>query len=787
MALKRKKKKSLFLWIIFKLIKWVVLSSLILISVASIGIAGALYYYSFDLPPVSSLKEEYRPPQTTQIFTKDGKLIGELFYERRTVIPFERIPKVMIDAVLAAEDINFYHHKGFDILGIIRALFINVKEGRVVQGASTITQQVARTFFLNRQKSLERKIKELLLARRLEENLSKNEILFLYLNQINFGHGRYGVEEASQFYFGKHVWELTLPEAALLAGLPKGPSIYSPRINPEAAKKRRDHIIALMKKHKLITEEEAERAISTPIRIVETRSSIEAIAPEIVPIVKDYIINRFGEEEFTLGGYKVYTTIDSKYQLYAREALREGLKEIDRRHGYNKPYPKGKKRNIYNMEYEPLPLHEKVESGKYYVGIVKELIDEDGKVILSVGSKDCEINLKEEKRYNPGGLLPSQYFSRGDHVPVIFMQEKTKNICKLERGPQGALISIEVGSGNVVSMVGGYDVTPFGFNRVVHARRQPGSAFKPFVYGYAFITRKFTPATVITDAPEVLDGWIPQNSEPWNFSGQIRLREALAKSINIVAVKLILALGPENIVQFVKKFGIKSELKPTPSLALGAYEMTPLEITAAYSVFANGGIYYKPQFIERIIDWKGREVTVYREPPHRVIEEAEAYIITSVLKSVIERGTGSKANILKRPLAGKTGTSNEQKDAWFIGYSPQLVTGVWVGFDSFRSLGKNEYGSNAALPIWIRFMREALKDKPPIDFKMPEKGIEGPILIDPETGLLAYEGQENSIPEIFLEGTVPVEKATPPGILAPDQLLIQEYSSDSEDNKDTRE
>lgn len=740
---------------------------------------GMVWYYSRDLPSLDELRQgpegyRARTPQTTRIVTSDGELVGELFNERRTVVEFEQIPERLVHAVLAAEDADFYQHEGLDYPGIVRAMFTNLRQGRMAQGASTITQQVVGAFLPEidrRERTFERKIREALLARRLEQYLSKEEILFLYLNQINFGHARYGVQEASRFYFDRDVEDITLAQAALLAGTPRGPSIYSPFRNPDRALARRNWVLGQMEAKGFATAAEVAEARAAPLGVVP-REPEEELAPEIISRVRSQLVDLVGAEQARRGGYLIKTTIDADLQRAARSALREGLEAVDERHNYRGPLQQTRGRRHRG----------EVREGRTYLGEVVGADDRAGTVQIKVGAVIGEVGLGDEERYNPRKLRPSRFARKGALVRVSVLRlsdDDQPAHLRLEVGPQGALVAIEPGTGRIRALIGGYDQRPGDFDRATQARRQPGSAFKPFVYSLALNSRRVTPATLIADAPEVLDQWQPSNYEEWRYEGHVRLRQALAKSINMVAVKLIRDLGPEEVASYAERLGIESPLEPTPTLALGASAVAPVEMAEAYAVFASGGIHAEPYLIEEIRRPDGEVIRPSRPEPVRVMEPAQAYLISSMLRSVVREGTARGAREVGSDAAGKTGTSNEARDAWFVGFADDLTCAVWVGFDYPRTLGRRESGSRAALPIWVRFMGAALGDRRAPAIERPE-GIET-VLIDPETGLLAYEGQENALEEEFLEGTAPTEQAIPPEMADPDTFLMEQTGGEGAD------
>lgn len=738
---------------------------------------GVLWYHGRDLPDLSDLREDYRPPQITRIETSDGELVGEVFEERRVVVPFKQMPRTLIQAALAAEDADFYEHEGLDYPGMLRALLINLREGSLRQGASTITQQVVQTFYIGREKTWSRKIRELLLARRLEQYLTKDEILFLYLNQINFGHARYGVQAASRFYFDRDVGEITLAQAALLAGMPRGPSYYSPWLHPQRARERRNWVLEQMAVKDFATAEEVAEAQATQLQLAP-RDRGEGLAPEVIRRARRALVERVGEEEARLGGYIIRTTIDSRLQKAAQQALREGLEEIDERHDYRVPIQRRKGR----------PHSGAIRSGRTYLGRVKATDDEAGTVTVRLGQSEGVVDVSREPRYNPRKLPPSKAARVGAVVRVVVRREPDDGEparLSLELGPQGALVAIDASTGRVRALVGGYSTRRGDFDRATQARRQPGSSFKPFVYSLALNSREYTPASLIADAPEVFDQWRPRNFERWSYQGHVPLRTAMAKSINMVAIKLIRDLGPERVVDYARQLGVESPLEATPTLALGASAVTPLEMAEAYSVFASGGRHIEPRFIEEITGPDGRPVELEPPEPERVIEPAQAYLISSMLRTVVRSGTARDARRLGDDVGGKTGTSNEAQDAWFVGFAGELVCSVWVGFDDPRTLGRRESGSRAALPIWIDFIEAARSGSERRAVDRPE-GIET-AQIDPETGLLAYEGQLDSVEEEFLEDTVPTEQAIPPDTADPDTFLMEQTGSEASDGASDEE
>jgi penicillin-binding protein 1A len=748
----------------------VLLAGACLLLGAAAGLFAVVYYLSLDLPQIGPLLEGYDPPRTTRFLAADGTVIGEMFVERRTVVPFARIPRVMLDAVIAAEDASFRTHKGLDYLSMIRAAVTNVSSGRLAQGASTITQQVARTFFLSREKTFTRKIREIILTRRIEERLGKDQILYLYLNQINFGHGRYGVEEASRFYFDKGIDKVTLAEAALLAGIPKGPSLYSPLTHPDAARSRRTYVLLEMSKHKLITAAEAADADAAPLGLV-TKSGVDAfLAPEAVARAMAEIADVADARSLRRGGYTIETTIDPLLQRAARRAVIDGLAGIDAREGRLAPFAAS-----HTWDVAELPEGREPVPGRIALATVTGHDDAAARIAVRLGSRLGDIDPRAAARYNPKGLPPSRFAAKGAKLPVSLVRAATEGgplAVRLEIGPQAAVAVVEPGTFRIVALVGGDMVEPGGFDRASSALRQPGSAFKPFVYLAALRTRRYTAATIIDDSPEVQGGWQPHNADPSKYAGPIRLREALARSLNLPAVKVATDVTPAEVAALAARLGITSKLDPEPALALGSSGVTPLEMAAAYASLAARGRSARPWIVKRLVGPDGAEIPLMGHAAEQVVTEDEAFLATSLLVSVVEEGTGEAARKLGRKVAGKTGTTNDFKDAWFVGYTPELAAAVWVGYDDLRPLGRKEYGARAALPIWVGFMRQALAGKPVRDFEQPPGVVSA--RIDPATGLLAFEGEKDAIDEVFVDGTQPTEAAAPPDAVTPSNLLVAE-------------
>lgn len=741
----------------------------------SLSLFGLFSYYAQDLPSVQELRS-YNPPQTTRVLDRNGVVIGTLFEERRTVVPMERIPRVLVLSILAAEDADFYRHKGMDYPGILRAVILEPLSGRRPQGASTITQQVVKTLLLSPERSIKRKIRELILARRLEQEFTKDEIIHFYLNHINFGHGRYGVQEAAQYYFSKDVDHLSLAESSLIAGLPQAPTRLSPRRHPEAARRRQLFVLSQLESKRReywpdLSVAEIEAARQTEIPLVSGRAEgLEAA--EVLTLVRQQLRELVGEEAYSLGGYTIQTTLDIGLQRKARMALLTGLTELDARQGYQAPL----RRPTRSRSSKRLT---QLQYGRSYIAKVVASDDEHGTLSVDVGGLPALVDLSQHERFNPEQLPPSRFAAQGAHlrVSLAHLGEPARGLpatVRLELGPEGAVVLMSARSREVLALIGSAQASPGGFNRATRSVRQPGSTFKPLVYALGIKTRMFTPATRVIDAPAVYDEWRPSNYETWRFEGDVSLRVALARSINMVAVRVIEKLKPESVVSFARELGIRSSLEPSLSLSLGASDVSLMELTNAYTTFAAGGRFARPRFIRSIRDSSGEIVPIRDDQaPRDVLSPAEAFVVTTLLRSVVEQGTARAARRLGYPIAGKTGTSNEARDAWFVGYSPELVAGVWVGFDDRRSLGRRESGGRSALPIWIEVMAAGLEGRPRLEFRMPSGVVTR--RVDPDSGLLAHEEQEDAVEEVFLEGTEPTSFAPEEEIADSSTLLMEQF------------
>jgi penicillin-binding protein 1A len=711
-----------------------------------------------DLPPVDQLAA-YRPAVATQVFASGGELLGEFFLEKRYLVPLDKIPVIVRQAFISAEDSNFYYHRGVDVGSIARAMLNNLFAGEVVQGGSTITQQVVKSLLLTPERSYERKIKEILLSLRLEQQFTKDEILYLYLNQIYLGAGAYGVAAAAQVYFNKDVADLTLPEAALLAGLPQAPSRTSPIHHPKRARARELYVLSRMESDGYITREQYENSARIPVHVVVgQRRQTYANAPDFLEYVRRLLEDRYGNRGPYELGLRVETSLDLRMQHTAEQAVRSGLKALDRRRGYRgalQRLSEGDARTFLDQQERTLPKGGPPVGASVEALVVHTSADH---LRLRIGRWQAVLpasGLSWTRAWTPASFRP------GDVVFVRIEQGESAGTpleVSLDQEPdtEGAFLALDANTGYVRAMVGGYDYSRSKFNRAVQAYRQPGSAFKPLVYAAAF-DRGLTPASVIVDSPVSFeDGsakvWRPENYEQ-EFRGPTRLREALVHSINVVTVKVAQDIGLSYLLSYLPRFGFDRPFARNLSIALGSSEVTLLELVRAYNTFATGGKLYDAIFITRITDAAGAVIEERKPYYEQAISPETAYLITSILKSVIDRGTGRRARVLARPAAGKTGTTNDQMDAWFIGYTPELVAGAWVGFDEKRTLGKEETGGRAAVPIWLEFMQAATESLPVTDFAIPE-GIVF-INIDRKSGLRAAPGDANLLLECFRRGSEP--------------------------------
>ncbi len=862
-------------------IKILLFSSFLGISAFLIGLFLFLFSINRGLPSIDSLKN-YNPKEASLVFSNQGEVIGEFFEERRLVV--KDIPEIVKQAFIAAEDAQFYSHRGVDFWGILRAAYVNLRAGGIRQGASTITQQVARTFLLSRERTYTRKIKEMILAWKIEQSLTKEHILFLYLNQIFLGHGAYGVASAAQVYFGKKLEDVSLAEAAVLGGLPQAPSRYSPAKNPYRVKRRQLYVLRQMLNQKFITEKEYEAAANEDV-YVEPREDInKTVAPFFVEHVRRYVMAKYGARMVLEDGLRIYTTLNLDMTRYAQNALKKGLSDLEKRQGFKGPLKQLKKaereRYFAGREFEERDIGAEsvqqdlevdqretegrgrirmksgppLEAGDFIEGVVARVDDEKKEAIVEyepgqyarIHFDDLKwaherIPLDDEDRVIKAVSKVSDVLSTGDVIVMtvkslarpaseenqdpISQSISVEAVLEQDTEVEGALLSVDPRNGFVYAMIGGYDFNRSQFNRAVQARRQPGSSFKPIIYAAA-LEYGFTAASLLQDSPITFENdldqerWRPNNYDR-KFVGDTTLRSSLLTSRNITTIKLLNAVGLDTSIQKARALGIQSYLNRDFTLALGSSVVTLDEMMKPYVVFANNGYPQNFIYIKRIVNRNGEvieeniqenfdgpmdeivdhsiglvsravtnielgknhevvEVTEEDErasflkdvsdrnkkqrapwatnlKPGQVLAAETSYLITHLLKENILYGSGRRARELNRPASGKTGTTDDNRDAWFIGYTPQLVTGVWVGYDNLRRLGRFETGSRAAVPIWLDFMINATAKHPRVDFPVPEN-IEF-ARIDPVTGRLADEKTRGAVFEAFVKGTAPVRSA----------------------------
>ncbi len=796
---------------ITRLLKWAFLFGLVLFIAAATAIVGVYSYLSQDLPQIKSLSD-YKPPLITTVFSSDNRKIAEFYRQRRIIRKLKEMPEQLINAFIAAEDSRFYQHQGIDFLSIIRAFMKNLEAGTIVQGGSTITQQVTKSFLLTPERNYTRKIKEAILAYRINKTFTKEEVLFLYLNQIYLGHGAYGVEAASENYFGKSVKKLNLAECAILAGLPQAPSRDSPFRHPDRARQRQIYVLNRMVEEGFINAIQAAEAINLKLDIKPRRNWYTEKVPYYTEHVRRYVEKKYGADMLYEGGLKIYTAVNIEMQKAARDTVDEGLRALDKRHGYRGPLEHLKPEEIEpfcqknSADLEKTPL----EPGLIVKGVVIATDAKADAVVIRIGNTRGVLKKKDIGWAMKSGMSLKAMFKMGDKIlvkikaqPEKSKSEKSKSEKKeaseksppeskekklaltLEQTPevQSALVCIEAETGHVNAMVGGRDFSQSQFNRAVQSRRQPGSAFKPFIYSAALDKgpttatgdKGYTSATEVSDTAVVYkakgaDDWKPKNYDR-KYLGQMLLWKALAKSRNTVTVAILQDIGIEYGINYAKKFGFTSDIENYLSSALGTAGISLLEMTAAYSVFANLGYYIKPIFISKIVDRDGKMIEEADYGRKKAIEKNTAYVMTQLLRGVVEHGTGRRVRALNRIAAGKTGTTNNLFDAWFIGYTPRYITGVWVGYDQERFLGRRETGSKAASPIWLAFMQTILEGKPKMDFQSPQGVVV--YKIDAKTGLLPIAESEKIIKLYFKEGTAPTEYTPKPGAITDSEQFFK--------------
>jgi penicillin-binding protein 1A len=753
---------------------------LICLTAGFIGTGFIYFHFSKNLPDVRKLKD-HQPSTITQIYSDKNEKIAEFYIEKRIIVSLENIPLALKQATLAVEDSNFYYHFGVDPKAIFRAFITNLKAGYVVEGGSTITQQLTKTIFLSREKTLPRKIKEAILAVRLELVFSKDEILEMYLNQIYYGHGTYGVEAAARTYFGKSVKDLTVAECAMIASLPKAPNNYSPYRNPKKARKRRNHVIRRMADVSFITRDQAKASLQEDFHLGQVQEMLNK-APYFVEHVRRILEKKFGSSKLYRAGLKVYTTLNIDMQESAQRAIKENLLNADKRYGYRGSLgtvdiSRGEI-SVQNamLKQNNFSENKGIEIGNIVNGTVMSVGETQAWIILGVEDGYLDIkdmnwarkpNSKVDGRWTKI-RRPNEAITVGDMIQVKILGRKQDGSgwsLALEQEPEveAALISIDPLTGHVKTMVGGYNFYKSQFNRAVQAIRQPGSAFKPIIYAAA-VNEGFSPSSIIIDSPiifkekeDIFDKWKPVNFEK-KFYGPTSLREALAHSRNVVTVKLMQKIGIKSSIRLARSLGITSNLEENLSIALGSSGLTLYELTSAYTAFANMGTLIKPTAIRNIKSRNGELLFTSVPESTQPISPGTAHIVTSLMQSVIKNGTATKIKALKRPVAGKTGTTNNYVDAWFMGYTPELVTGVWVGKDKDEPLGRNETGSRAAIPIWLQYMQEALVNRPKINFPVPTD-IQF-LKVQSKSGEPAKFGDTDSKFELFSQNFLP-EKEKP--------------------------
>lgn len=824
-----------------RLLLYAATAGVTLLVLGIVAVIGAYLYFAPSLPDAEVLKNvQLQVP--LRIYTRDGRLVAEYGEQRRVPLTLAQIPDDLEHAVLAAEDDRFYEHPGIDVFGMIRAAINNIRAGEIVGGASTITQQVAKNFFLTFEQIWSRKIREIFLSIKIEQEFTKDEILELYLNKIYFGNRAYGVGAAAEIYYGKPIDQLTLAQMAMIATMPKAPSRYNPIVNPERALQRRAYVLGRMLELGYINDAAYQEAMAAPVTASYHGSVSEVDAPYVAELVRADLVGRVGADAAYTAGYRVVTTLDSRLQAAANVAIQDALQEYDQRYGYRGPIGK-----LEAGSFDPAALAEDFDGitgdirapGRLQVAVVLEVTDTAARIFIR-GTGETELGMPSlawaapalsGRATGPAPKQPADVLAPGD---IVYVLPDAENGWRLAQIPevQGALVSLDPQDGAVVALVGGYDYFLSKYNRAVQARRQPGSSFKPFIYSAA-LANGFTPATIVNDAPVVFaddqleDVWRPEN-DSGRFYGPTRLREALVRSRNLVSIRVLQTVGIATAINYLSDtFGFdRSRLPRDLSLSLGSGAYSPFEMATAYTVIANGGYRVEPYYIEEIFGPDG--ATVFRADPAIVCTDCEMldtqppldaaaempdqssddasgeavltvpetdsamadalplplsdsaaagaivrreprraervqtapvnFLIGDMMRDVIRRGTGVRAQVLGRAdIAGKTGTTNEYRDAWFSGFNPEIVTTVWVGFDDFSTLGSGEYGGRAALPAWIDFMRVALEGTPESYLDRPPGLVT--VRIDPETGLLASAGNANAIFETFVEGTLPAEQA----------------------------
>jgi penicillin-binding protein 1A len=827
----------------------------VLVALGILSLIGGYFYISREIPTFDTVRD-YHPFVASKVIAADGSVVGQFYKERRTVVKMDRIPRVLVQAVISAEDKDFYKHPGFNFFALLRAAVVDAVSGRKRLGASTITQQVVKNFFLSPEKKWKRKLKEIVLASRLEHNLSKDDILFLYLNQINFGKAHYGVEEASLYYFNKHVQDVDLGEAAILAGLPQNPARINPRRHPERAKKRQIYVLDRMLANHFVSAGEHLREVAKPI--VLPPPPPEPPGAWYVDEVRRQLVAQFGDAAVDTAGLTVEVAMDPRLQDAAEVALRENLRAVDKRQGWRGPelkidparldaYRTALGRRLASVAQTPdqawvldlesihsAAVRRSVEkprkraddaedtdtaadaaAGMPQANLAPDVVARAARVrpllpneiyagiVTSVGRADAVVELApaiagnvpfstmgwarpfKPERATPAPRSPSDVLAVGDVVAVRVAHLQTQRTASgtrvqrlelsLEQTPkvQGAFVALDLKTRGVVALAGGYDLAISSFNRATQARRQPGSSFKPFLYAAAIDTGKYTPITRVDDSPEVIvdpwtgKAWKPQNFEKDEFDGRILLRKALAESKNTVAVKLLLDVGLDKVRAEANAAGLSSEIPQSYTAALGTGEVGVLELVNAYATLASQGRRGDAVLIRKVLSRDGNRLFAAEPKLEETVKPEVAYIVADMMRSVIEdpSGTAHSLSALARPAAGKTGTASEHRDAWFIGFTPSLIAGGWVGFDTHEMMGPAETGGHAAGPMWLQWMRAATAGTTPEEWPAPPPGVVQ-AQINRNTGCLAVSGDPYAVPEVFMAGSEPTQSCAderPPG------------------------
>ena len=763
-----KKKKSLGR----RIFKFCLISFILMAILGCAVIALTFWYYSRNLPGIFSY-DDYHPRQMSVILDRNGNPLLELYEERRTVVPFADISQHMKDAMIAAEDATFYTHKGLSYIGILRAVIVNIQRGGFSQGSSTITQQVVKNLLLTPEKHISRKIQEVLLARQLEEALTKEEILAIYLNHVYFGHRNYGIEQAALYYFGVHARDLSIVQAATLAGIVQSPERLSPKKHPDRAIERRNYVLKQLLEKGLLPQDQYHAALEEKIELAQNSRDTIGAAPYFTEHVRQMLIAEYGKDYVYSAGMRITTTLDLEAQKMAEAALHKGLINFDERHYMNRPLkdPSKKKPTKYEKDKNYEAKIAKIEGDTVYFELA-----------------DKTLPYEPTSRQKKEGPI-DQTFKVGDtwfvQISDFDNQGKPEKIF-IPSGADGALIAIDTKTHEVRALVGGYSYANSVFNRATQAMRQTGSSFKTFVYGAALEAKLISPSTIIDDAPKVFH--IPGKKEPWSaknsdnkYKGPMTVRAAFAQSRNTIAVDVLERTGIDRTIEFVRKFGIDTPLVDNYTLALGSSSMTVIDVTNAYATIANGGMYHAPVFITEIIK-DGKPVALKTSKPHRAIAEDVAFVITSLLKSVATEGTARKyLGKWKIDVAGKTGTTNSAKDAWFVGFTQDMACGVYVGYDDPKPLGKGESGSSTTVPIFADFMSDYHKDMKELAFTKPDSVVQ--IEVDAATGLLPSASQKTRN-EVFINGTQPTQQAPQSDDSNAQNWMMKQLNTRSDDMPD---